>query len=93
MALDQANHDLDSEKALAHARSAYEAWPGSIRAADVLSWALYRSGKYDEAQRYSREALGLGTHDSLLLFHAGMINYCGRRSPIGLGRPLPGDTD
>ena len=74
MALYQADHDLDPEMALAQARAAYEARPESIRAADVLSWALYKAGKYAEALQHSREALRLGTQDSLLLFHAGMIN-------------------
>jgi tetratricopeptide (TPR) repeat protein len=75
MALYQADHDLSPEDALAQARAAYGARSGSIRAADVLSWALDKAGKYDEALRYSRDALRLGTQDSLLLFHAGMINY------------------
>jgi len=75
MALYQADHDLDPGKALAQARAAYEARPGSIRAADALAWALYKAGKHEEALQHSREALRLGTQDSLLLFHAGMINY------------------
>ena len=75
MALYKVDHDLDTENALVQARAVHEARPGSIRAADVLSWALYKAGKYDEALGYSREALRLGTQDPLLLFHAGMINY------------------
>jgi tetratricopeptide (TPR) repeat protein len=74
MALFTADHGVDPEKALGQARAAYNARPGSIRAADVLSWALYKAGKSDEALRYSLEALRLGTQDSLLLFHAGMIH-------------------
>jgi len=79
MALYRADHDLDPEKALVPARSVYEARPGSVRAADVLSWALYKAGKHDEALEFSNEALRLGTQDSLLLFHAGMINYAAGR--------------
>ena len=75
MALYEADHNVDPAEALAHARAAYEARPGSIRAADVLSWALYKAGSYEEALQRSREALRLGTQDPLLLFHAGMINY------------------
>jgi tetratricopeptide (TPR) repeat protein len=74
MALFIADHGVDPEKALGQARAAYNARSGSIRAADVLSWALYKAGKSDEALRYSLEALRLGTQDSLLLFHAGMIH-------------------
>src|SRR2546428_9769368 len=61
MALYQADHDLDPEMALAQARAAYEARPESIRAADVLSWVLYKAGKYAEALQHSREAVRLGT--------------------------------
>jgi tetratricopeptide (TPR) repeat protein len=34
---------------------------------------LYKAGNYKEAQKYSSEALKLGTRDPLKLFHAGMI--------------------
>ena len=75
MALFLADHDLSLDEALAQAHAAYEAQPGSIRTADVLSWALYKSAHYDEAAVHSKEALGLGTQDPLLLFHAGMISH------------------
>lgn len=77
--------DMDMEIALFHAdrgqrleetvrlaRQAYASRPG-IHAADVLAWALYKTGQYEEAQQYSDEALQLGTQDALKLFHAGMI--------------------
>ncbi len=70
-----ADHNIRLDEAVAEARSVYEARPGSIRAADVLSWALYKAGAYDEALVYTKEAVRLGTQDPLLLFHAGMINY------------------
>ena len=75
MALFLADHELRLDGALAQAQTAYQARPGSIRAADALSWALYKAGRYDEAAVYSREALLLGTQDPLLLFHAGMISH------------------
>ncbi|HWZ59966.1 MAG TPA: tetratricopeptide repeat protein [Gemmatimonadaceae bacterium] len=40
---------------------------------DVLAWALYRSGRYAEAQRTMLRALSQGTQDALLYFHNGMI--------------------
>jgi tetratricopeptide (TPR) repeat protein len=75
MALFLANHDLRLDEALARARSEYELRPASVHTADVLAWALYKSGRYEDALTYSREALLLGTQDSLILFHAGMIEY------------------
>jgi tetratricopeptide (TPR) repeat protein len=72
IALFFADHGIELETALKKARAAYEARP-SIHAADVLAWTLYKSGDYREAQKYSSEALRLGTRDPLKLFHAGMI--------------------
>jgi tetratricopeptide (TPR) repeat protein len=72
IALFYADHDMKLQTSLQKARAAYEARP-SIHAADVLAWTLYKTGNYEEAQRYSSEALKLGTRDSLKLFHAGMI--------------------
>jgi tetratricopeptide (TPR) repeat protein len=72
MALFLADHDRDLEKAGEQARAGYERRPG-IKSADVLAWTLYKSGNYSEAQKYSQEALRLGTKDALMLFHAGMI--------------------
>jgi tetratricopeptide (TPR) repeat protein len=67
------NKDLDANAE--RARQAYANRP-SIHAADVLAWALYKTGNYEEARNYSEEALQLGTQDALKLFHAGMIAYC-----------------
>lgn len=78
MALFLANHSSAEggiEDAVSQARAAYAAQPGNIRAADVLSWALYKAGNFEEALTYSNEALRLGTQDPLLFFHAGMINH------------------
>ena len=72
IALFNADHDQNLKDTLALARKAYTIRP-SIHAADTLAWALYKNGYYEEAQRYSTEALRLGTKDSLKLFHAGMI--------------------
>jgi tetratricopeptide (TPR) repeat protein len=73
IALFYADHDIDLQTSLEKARAAYDARP-SIHAADVLAWTLYKTGNYKEAQEYSSEALKLGTHDPLKLFHAGMIS-------------------
>jgi tetratricopeptide (TPR) repeat protein len=72
IALFYADHDMNLQTSLEKARAVYDARP-SIHAADALAWTLYKTGKYKEAQKYSSEALKLGTRDSLKLFHAGMI--------------------
>ncbi|MGH3144973.1 MAG: tetratricopeptide repeat protein [Rubrobacter sp.] len=73
VALFYADHGLELQTSLKKARSAYEARP-SIHAADVLAWTLYKTGDYEEAERYASESLRLGTRDPLKLFHAGMIS-------------------
>ncbi|HSL41983.1 MAG TPA: tetratricopeptide repeat protein [Anaerolineales bacterium] len=72
IALFNADRDLNLEETVALAREAYANRP-SIHGADVLAWALYKTGDYQEAQKYSEESMRLGTKDSLKLFHAGMI--------------------
>lgn len=57
---------------LARAQALYSRRP-TVYAADVLAWTLYRSGDYTQARSYSKEALGLGTRDARLYYHAGMI--------------------
>jgi tetratricopeptide (TPR) repeat protein len=42
---------------------------------DALAWALYRNGRFQEAAEAIHKALALHTHDSQLLFHAGMIYH------------------
>jgi tetratricopeptide (TPR) repeat protein len=71
---DHPTADGSRAEAITKARAAYDTQPGSIRANDVLSWALYQAGRFEEASVYSDQAVRLGTRDPLLLFHAGMIN-------------------
>jgi tetratricopeptide (TPR) repeat protein len=73
-ALFNADHDLDLAGTVALARKAFADRP-SIQAADVLAWVLYKTGNYEEAQKFSAQALQLGAKDALKLFHAGMIAY------------------
>ena len=74
IALFNADQNKDLVATVEQARNAYANRP-SIHAADVLAWALYKTGNYEEAQIYSQEALRLDTKDALKLFHAGMIAY------------------
>ncbi len=42
---------------------------------DTLAWVLYKNGRFNEAGDTIGKALALHTSDSLLLFHAGMIDH------------------
>ncbi|HEY6803775.1 MAG TPA: tetratricopeptide repeat protein, partial [Pyrinomonadaceae bacterium] len=72
LALFWANHDQRLDEALAIATNERRT-RGDIYTADVLAWCLYKKGRLDEAKASIDEALHLGTHDPLLLYHAGMI--------------------
>ena len=74
IALFNADHNRNLDQTLALAHKAYANRP-SIHGADALAWALYKTGNYEDAQKYSVLALQLGTKDSLKLFHAGMIAH------------------
>src|SRR6185503_9629016 len=72
LALFDADHGRDPQATLALARAAYTRRP-SVKAADTLAWALFKAGQPAEARRYAGEALRGGTHDALMLYHAGAI--------------------
>jgi tetratricopeptide (TPR) repeat protein len=74
-ALFEIDHGIRLRHALVLARRAQADRP-SIDGDDVLAWALARNGRCSEALDWSREALRLGTHDALKLFHRGMIERC-----------------
>ena len=71
-ALFKIEHGIDLRRALAEARSAHRERP-TVFAADTLAWALARNGRFEEALRYSKRALRLGTRDASFFFHRGMI--------------------
>ena len=62
----------DPQRAVELARDAYARAP-SVRAADVLGWALLKAGEVEEAAHHADEALRLGSQDARVLFHAGLI--------------------
>jgi tetratricopeptide (TPR) repeat protein len=72
MALFAADRGLDLSGTVERARRALDVRP-SIFTYDVLAWSLYQEGRYDEAMAAAEEALRLGSRDSLLRYHAGMI--------------------
>jgi tetratricopeptide (TPR) repeat protein len=75
IALFQADHAIRLRQALVRARIGQAERP-SIDGDDVLAWTLDRNGRCDEALRYSKLALHLGTQDALKFFHRGMIERC-----------------
>jgi tetratricopeptide (TPR) repeat protein len=75
LALFEADHGRNPAETVKQARAVLARRPTNIHAADVLAWALYQAGEYQEAQAYSRQALRLGTQEALKFYHAGMIAY------------------
>jgi tetratricopeptide (TPR) repeat protein len=74
-ALFNVDHGIRPRETLALARASHADRP-SIDGDDVLAWALARNGRCDEALRYSKRALRLGTLDAAKFFHRGMIERC-----------------
>ncbi len=81
LALFNVDHGLRLRESLARARQAQSERP-SIEADGVLAWALARNGRCDEALRYSKRALRLGTLDASKFFHRGMIERCLGREAV-----------
>jgi len=67
-----ADHDIKLQEALDLAQHE-AATRKDIKTLDSLAWALYKTGRYDQAADASAGARRLGTKDALLYFHAGMI--------------------
>jgi len=72
LALYYADHDLEPAEAVGLARREL-AVRRDVHTYDVLSWALYKADRLEEAGEASCEALRLGTRDPRFLYHAGMI--------------------
>jgi tetratricopeptide (TPR) repeat protein len=89
-ALFKIDRGLHLRRALREARAAQRARP-TIFADDTLAWALARTGRCEEALRFSRRALRLGTNDAGFFFHRGMIERClgrGARARTWFARAL-----
>jgi tetratricopeptide (TPR) repeat protein len=72
LALIYANQDRNIARALDLAQADFEIRQ-DVYTYDVLAWALFKSKRYEEAQRASGQALKLGTPEALFFYHAGMI--------------------
>jgi tetratricopeptide (TPR) repeat protein len=73
LALFYADHDIKLDEALTLAHKEFEV-RHDIYTWDALAWALYKNGKYQEANDAMDHALRPGARDALLFFHAGMIS-------------------
>lgn len=67
----EADHG-DPAAAVRHARAEYARNPNLV-AADALAWALFRSGRADEALTYARKATATGWRNPLLRYHRALI--------------------
>ncbi|MDQ2776320.1 MAG: tetratricopeptide repeat protein [Acidobacteriota bacterium] len=72
LALFYADHDTKLHEALGLARKEFEV-RHDVYTWDTLAWTLYKNRMYQDANEVMEHALRLGTQDSLLLYHAGMI--------------------
>ena len=68
------DHDLKLDEALQLSLAELE-MRQDIYGYDAAAWAHYKNGNYAEAQVFMNQALTLGTRDTLLLYHAGMIAH------------------
>jgi tetratricopeptide (TPR) repeat protein len=67
-----ADHGGDLDEALALARKDLEL-RHDIHAYDTLAWVCFQKGMLAEAESAMRKALGRGTREATLFYHAGMI--------------------
>jgi tetratricopeptide (TPR) repeat protein len=72
LALFYADHDRNLNESLTLARKEFEV-RSDVYTWDALAWSLYKNGSYQEAGEAMNHAARLGTKDSMMLFHAGMI--------------------
>ena len=90
LALFRADHHVRCEDAYADAAREF-AVRKDIYGADAVAWTALRSGKLERAQAAAHEALRLGTQDSRLFYHAGMVELAaGNRDKAAelLGRAM-----
>lgn len=72
LAMFYADHDLKLKQALDLAQKELQV-RRDIYTWDALAWTLYKNERFQEAASAMIKALSLGTKDSMLYFHAGMI--------------------
>jgi tetratricopeptide (TPR) repeat protein len=74
LSLFYSEHDRQLPRALELAQAELAA-RRDVYGYDAMAWALYKTGRPEEAARAMAEALKLGTQDARLFYHAGMIDH------------------
>lgn len=74
IAMIYADHDHNVGRALELAQAELSVRK-DIYTHDALAWALYKNGKYAEAEAAMREALKMNTPEPMFYYHAGMIAH------------------
>ena len=59
---------------------------GNVFEADILAWAYYQNGQYEDAQKAITTAMRYHTPDAKMLYHAGMIAL--KRNDLPNGRKM-----
>lgn len=77
-----ADVDEDGDAALAYAARDLELRP-NLLSTDAYAWALYRAGRYDEAQAASEPLLAAGVGDASLLVHLALIRLASGDAEAG----------
>lgn len=72
LSLFELDHGGATDELLATARAALDV-RADAGGHDLVAWAAYRLGRFDEARRESDVALATGSRDARILFHAGAI--------------------
>ena len=93
LALFWADHDMKLDEAMEIMRCERVA-RADIYTSDALAWCLYKKGQLAEAQESIEQATRLGTRDSRIFYHAGMIyDALGDRRRAARYLKLALDTD
>ena len=74
LALVFADQGRKLERALELAQAELEV-RGDVYTYDALAWALFKNGRYQDAEQASERALRFGTPEPVFQFHAGMIAW------------------
>jgi len=68
------NHNINLQEALTRAEKEYHHRSDNIEAIDTYAWALFKTGKLNEAAQTICKALRLNSTNALIHYHAGVIN-------------------